>query len=30
MKEYLTWDQIKYLADAFQDISKKYGIQVSA
>ena len=26
----LTWDQIKYLSDAFQDIAKKYGIQVSA
>jgi Sep-tRNA:Cys-tRNA synthetase len=24
----LTWDQIKYLAQAFQDIAKKYGITV--
>jgi len=24
----LTWDQIKYLAQAFQDIAKKYGINV--
>ncbi|MFH1821944.1 MAG: O-phospho-L-seryl-tRNA:Cys-tRNA synthase [Methanobacteriota archaeon] len=26
----LTWDQIKYISDAFQDIAKKYGIEVSA
>ena len=25
----LTWDQIKYLAQAFQDIAKKYGISVA-
>ena len=25
----LTWDQIKYLAQAFQDIAKKYGINVA-
>jgi len=25
----LTWDQIKYLAQAFQDIAKKYGIGVA-
>ena len=25
----LTWDQIKYLAEAFQDIAKKYGINVA-
>lgn len=25
----LTWDQIKYLADAFQDIAEKHGIKVS-
>jgi Sep-tRNA:Cys-tRNA synthetase len=24
----LTWDQIKYLAQAFQDIAKKYGIEL--
>jgi len=24
----LTWDQIKYLSDAFQDIARKYGIKV--
>ena len=26
----LTWDQIKYLANAFQDIARKYGIKVLA
>ena len=26
----LTWDQIKYTSEAFQDIARKYGIQVSA
>ncbi len=25
----LTWDQVKYLAQAFQDIAKKYGINVA-
>jgi Sep-tRNA:Cys-tRNA synthetase len=25
----LTWDQIKYLAEAFQDIARKYGIKVA-
>lgn len=25
----LTWDQIRYLAEAFQDIAKKYGINVA-
>jgi len=25
----LTWDQIKYLAEAFQDIAKRYGIKVA-
>ncbi|KPV64612.1 MAG: O-phospho-L-seryl-tRNA:Cys-tRNA synthase [Candidatus Bathyarchaeota archaeon BA2] len=25
----LTWDQIKYLAEAFQDIAKKYGMNVA-
>jgi len=25
----LAWDQIKYLAEAFQDIAKKYGIKVA-
>jgi Sep-tRNA:Cys-tRNA synthetase len=24
----LTWDQIKYLAEAFKDIARKYGIEV--